>query len=140
LLLWTSADVLTSSNHQPIHHGIRLGRRTAGRKLNKTSFHAWKHKIPLLLALIDLDEHIEEDPSKRDADEFATWRRRDKKAMACIGLSLSNALLDNVREASSAKEMWTSTINLFERHTLLDKLSARRNFYTTTMLDGEKIL
>jgi hypothetical protein len=45
-----------------------------------------------------------------------------------------------VREASSAKQMWTSIINVFERHTLLNKLSARRNFYTATMQDGEKIL
>jgi hypothetical protein len=109
-------------------------------KLNETSFHAWKHKIQLLLALKDLNEYIEEDAPERDASEFATWRRRDKKEMACIGLPLSDALLENVREASSAKEMGTSIINLSERHTLLNKLPARRRFYTATMLDDEKIL
>jgi hypothetical protein len=55
--------------------------------------------------LKDLDETIEEDPIERDASEFMIWRRRDKKAIACIGLSLSDALLENVREASSAKQM-----------------------------------
>jgi hypothetical protein len=60
--------------------------------------------------------------------------------MACIELTLSDALLENVREASSAKEMWTSIMNVFERHTLLNKFSDRRNFYTATMQDGEKIL
>lgn len=57
-----------------------------------------------------------------------------------MGLFLSDALLENVRELSSAKEMWTSIINVFERRTLLNKLSARRSFYTATMLNGEKIL
>ena len=60
--------------------------------------------------------------------------------MARIGLSLSDAFLENVREAFSAKEMWTSIINVFERHTLLNKSSARRNFYTATMQDGEEFL
>jgi hypothetical protein len=117
-----------------------VGGRLKVEKLNETSFRSWKHKIQLLLALKDLDEHIEEDLPELDASEFAIWRRCDKKAMACIGLSLSDALLENVREASSAKEMWTSILNVFERHTLLNKLSARRNFYTATMQDGEKIL
>jgi hypothetical protein len=34
--------------------------------------------------------------------------------------------------------MWNSTINVFERHTLLNKLSACRKFYTATMLEGKK--
>eukprot|EP00171_Calliarthron_tuberculosum_P023184 IDg23184t1 len=109
-------------------------------KLNETNFHAWKQKIQLLLAWKELDEHIEDDPPARETSEFPNWRRRDKRAMACIGLSLSDALLENVREASTAKEMWTLITNVFERHTLLNKLSARRKFYTATMLDGEKIL
>eukprot|EP00171_Calliarthron_tuberculosum_P021821 IDg21821t1 len=109
-------------------------------KLNETSFHAWKHKIQLLLAWKELDEHIEDDSPTRETSEFPTWCRRDKRAMVCIGLSLSDALLENVREASTAKEMWTLITNVFERHTLLNKLSARRKFYTATMLDGEKFL
>ncbi len=36
--------------------------------------------------------------------------------------------------------MWTSILNLFERHTLLNKLAARRNFYTATMHENEQII
>ncbi len=36
--------------------------------------------------------------------------------------------------------MWTSVLNLFERHTLLNKLAARRNFYTATMHENEQII
>eukprot|EP00171_Calliarthron_tuberculosum_P008641 IDg8641t1 len=59
--------------------------------------------------------------------------------MGFIGLSLSDALLESVCESETAKEMWSTIINIFERHTLLNKLAARRNFYTTNKRDGEKI-
>ena len=36
--------------------------------------------------------------------------------------------------------MWTTLLNVFQRHTLLNKLAARRNFYTVSMYDGEKVL
>eukprot|EP00171_Calliarthron_tuberculosum_P001019 IDg1019t1 len=56
-------------------------------KLNETNFHAWKQKFQLLLVWKELDEHIDDDPPARETSEFPTWRRRDKRAMACIGLS-----------------------------------------------------
>ncbi len=34
----------------------------------------------------------------------------------------------------------TSILNLFERHTLLNKLTTRRNFYTATMHENEQII
>ena len=36
--------------------------------------------------------------------------------------------------------MWESILNVFGRHTLLNKLAARREFYTVKMLQGEKVL
>ena len=36
--------------------------------------------------------------------------------------------------------MWTTLIYVFERHTLLNKLSARRTFCTVSMQMGEKVL
>ncbi len=36
--------------------------------------------------------------------------------------------------------MWHCILNIFERHTLLNKLEARRKFYTATMLADERIL
>ncbi len=49
-------------------------------------------------------------------------------------------MLENVRESKSAKEMWTAIKNVFERHALLNKLSARRKFYTASMEENEGIL
>ncbi|NEO95121.1 MAG: hypothetical protein F6K56_34975, partial [Moorea sp. SIO3G5] len=38
--------------------------------------------------------------------QLATWKKKDAKAQALIGLTLSDELLENVREVSTAKEMW----------------------------------
>ena len=46
----------------------------------------------------------------------------------------------NVRECDTARAMWETILNVFERHTLLNKLRARREFYTVTMKPGEKVL
>ena len=57
-----------------------------------------------------------------------------------IGLSLSDDMLENVRECDTARAMCETILNVFERHTLLNKLRARREFYTVTMKPGEKVL
>ncbi len=72
--------------------------------------------------------------------KLSTWKKRDRKARAIIGLSLSDEHLEHVRDVSTAKEMWKAITDVFERHTLLNKLSARRKFYTVTMDKGEKML
>ena len=107
--------------------------------MNDPNFHAWKQKIVLILSLKDLDEFIEDDPPT-EKSELCKWTKSDRKARAIIGLSLSDEHLEHVRDVETAKEMWTAIKNVFERHTLLNKLSARRKFYTVTMENGEKVL
>ena len=106
-------------------------------KLNANNFHAWKQKIKHLLALKDLDEYID---SEAPTSDSAAWRRKDTKAQAIIGLTLSDEMLENVREVTTTKEMWKKICDVFERHTLLNKLAARRKFYTATKEEGETAL
>ena len=115
------------------------GSSTRIEKLNDSNFHAWKQNIVLLLALKDLDDLIETDPPT-DKTELAKWLKNDRKARAVIGLSLSDEHLEHARDVESAKEMWQTIMNVFERHTLLNKLSARRKFYTVSMENNEKML
>jgi len=109
-------------------------------KLTHDNYYAWKQRIVHLLALRDLDEHIDDDPPSDDSTSFHTWRKKDRKAQAIIGLTLSDELLENVRECHTAKEMWTAIMNVFERHTLLNKLAARRKFYTAAKHETETVL
>lgn len=111
-------------------------------KLTDSNFYVWKQKIQLLLALRDVDQYIVEGrvPSEERAEERKKWIRGDSKAKALIGLSLSDEHLEHVRDVDTAHEMWEAIVNVFERHTLLNKLAARREFYTVKMLSGEKVL
>ncbi|CDF40427.1 unnamed protein product [Chondrus crispus] len=79
-------------------------------------------------------------PSEERAEERKRWIRGDSKAKALIGLSLSDEHLEHVCDVDTAHEMWEAIVNVFERHTLLNKLAARREFYTVKMLSGEKVL
>lgn len=82
---------------------------------------------------------MEEQPLDDASDEFKSWKKRDKKAKGMIALPLSDVHLEQVQHAFTAKEMWSLIADIFEKHTLLNKLSARRRFYTAKMEDGEKI-
>ena len=108
-------------------------------KLNDSNFHSWKRKIQLLLAYRDLEDYIHDD-RPLDEESQKKWDRGDRKAQAVIGLSLSDEHLEHVSDVSSAKNMWNTLLNVFERHTLLNNLAARRKFYTVTMDEGEKVL
>ena len=110
-------------------------------KLTDANYYVWKHKIQLVLALRDVDQHIFDDiPDELSESDRRAWLRGDRKARAYIGLSLSDDHLEHVRGLESAKDMWEAIVNVFERHTLLNKLAARREFYTVEMLPNEKVL
>ena len=111
-------------------------------KLTDSNFYVWKQKIQLLLSLKDVDQQITDDaPSDPSTEESRRkWLRDDNRAKALIGLSLSDEHLEHVRDAKTAKDMWQAILNVFERHTLLNRLAARRQFYTVTMQNDEKVL
>ena len=109
-------------------------------KLGDSNFHVWKQKVELVLAFRELDDLITEQTPPDDADEVLKWKKKDAKAKAVIGLTLSDEHLDHVRDAETAFEMWKAILNIFQRRTLLNKLRARRNFYSVQMEDDERIL
>eukprot|EP00737_Agarophyton_chilense_P003002 gb/GEZJ01003471.1/.p1 GENE.gb/GEZJ01003471.1/~~gb/GEZJ01003471.1/.p1 ORF type:complete len:730 (-),score=111.20 gb/GEZJ01003471.1/:63-2252(-) len=108
-------------------------------KLVEDNFHVWKQKIELLLALKDLDGHLDS-VRPTDEDELSTWKKKDAKARAIIGLTLSDEHLDHVRDADNAADMWKAICDVFQRKTLLNKINARRSFYSAKMRDDEKML
>jgi gag-polypeptide of LTR copia-type len=112
-------------------------------KLNDKNYHTWKQKIELLLAFRDLDEVVFGDPPPDMAtDEEAgyAFKKLDAKAKAVIGLTLSDEHLEHVRDAQTAADMWKCLMNAFQRCSLLNKLAARRRFYTVSMEEDEHTL
>lgn len=110
-------------------------------KLTADNFYVWKQKIKLVLSFRELDEFIDANVAPPTSEpDLRSWTSKDNKAMAIIGLSLSDSHLEHVGEVKSALEMWKTIMDIFERHTLLNKLNARRKFYTATMSEDESVL
>ncbi len=123
-------DSLTSA-------GIRI------EKLNEINFHSWKQKIKLFLGHREVDDMIDTilcPPRLTDPEELQNWVHKDKTTRMTIGHTLSDEMLKNVSHRETALEMWEEICNVHQRHTLLNKLGARRDFYSATMKDGEKML
>jgi hypothetical protein len=100
-------------------------------KLNDNNYHTWKQNIELLLAFRDLDEVMFEAPPadmEINLEVAILFKKKDTKAKAVIGLTLSDDHLEHVRSAKTAAEMWTALKNVFQRNRLLNKLAARRRF------------
>ena len=108
-------------------------------KLRDSNFHVWKQRVELLLAFRELDGVITKS-APSDEVELREWNKKDAKAKAVIGLTLNDDHLDHVRGVSSAREMWEAIMNIFQRRTVLNKLKARRQFYSAQMEDNERIL
>ena len=67
-------------------------------------------------------------------------REKGRKAQALVDLSLSDHILESTREVKSCYEMWKIICDIFEHHTLLNKLSARCKFYSGLKDDNESVL
>lgn len=108
-------------------------------RLSKNNFHAWKQRVQLVLVFRDLDGHIKKNVGT-DENEPTNWNRNVSKARAIIGLSLSDEHLEHARDTENSKTMWGAIMNVSERHTLLNNLSALRKFYTVKMGSSENVL
>ena len=107
-------------------------------QLRDDNYYTWKHRIQFALSLRDLDHVITEEPPADGDTSLPTWNKQDKKAKSLIALALSDPHLEQVQHAPSAKEMWQLISEIFEKHTLLNRLTTRRLFYTAKMNDNEK--
>ena len=111
-------------------------------KLTDSNFYIWKQKIQLLLSLKDVAHHVIESevPDVSDSDDRRTWLRGDNKPKQSLVFPCQTSTLSMSVIVKTAKQMWEAMLNVFERHTLLNKLAARRRFYTVTMQNDEKVL
>jgi len=110
--------------------------------LTETNFHEWRQRIKMVLALRDLDDMLDEDGKPTDAEtrELAVWKRRDTKTSAIIGLTLVSEQLVHLSGCKTTAEMWSTLQGVFQRKSLMDKMKARREFYTVEMTVGEGML
>ena len=80
-------------------------------KLNNSNYFPSKIRIQHLLTLKDRENVLEDDPSSSEEPNngtIASWFMKGKNAQAVVGLSISNDLLENVRDVTATKEMWNA--------------------------------
>ena len=101
-------------------------------KFTETNFHEWRQWIEMVLALRDLEDMLDEDGTPKDAEdrELTSWKRRDTKASAIIGLTLGSEQLEHVSGCKTTAEMWSTLQGVFQRESLMNRMKALREFYT----------
>lgn len=111
-------------------------------QLTETNFHERRQRIKMVLALRDVEDMLDEDgkPEEHKVQELALWKRRDTKASAIIGLTLGSEQLEHVSGCKSTAEMWSTLQGVFQRKSLMNKMKARREFYTVAMGGSEAML
>ena len=107
-----------------------------------TNFHEWCQRIKMVLALRDLDDMLDEDGKPTDAEdrELPLWKQRDTKASAIIGLTLGSELLEHVSGCKTTAQMCSTLQSVCQRKSLMNKMKARREFYTVKLTVGEGML
>lgn len=98
-------------------------------KLSESSFHVWKQKVELIITFRELEEHIGASSQLPTTEVDSKWLEDDSKAEDVIGLTLSEEHLEHVRDFKTASTMWSTIMDLFQRKTLLNKLTTHRRFY-----------
>lgn len=97
------------------------------KKLSDHNVYSWKQNKSLVLSSHNLYSHLDDDEGATTKDDSSSaWVEKDLQAMAVIGLSLSNEDLAHVQDLTTENKMWQSVLDIYEKHTLLNKLTARR--------------
>lgn len=92
-----------------------------------------------MLARRELDQYNEEDGTGAGEDSKRHESNVIGKLERISACSLSDEHFEHVSDVSTAKEIWSAILNVFERHTLLNKHAVSRMVYNVTTHAGEKI-
>ena len=100
-------------------------------KFKGENSHLWKFKMQMVLEEKDLWDIVKGDEVE-PTDEGTTetqrrqFKKRERKALATICLSLGDEQLSLVRTATTAKEAWLKLENHYEVKSLANKLFLRK--------------
>ena len=114
-------------------------------KFDGSNFHLWKFKMQMALEDKDLWDIVsggEVEPTGEGTTEASVqkFRKRARKALATICLSLSDSQLSLVRSANTAKDAWSKLENHYEVKSLANKLFLRKKYFTASMSEGDTMM
>ena len=112
-------------------------RKVSIQKFDGQKFGWWKMQIEALLCQKDLDVVLEDEKPEKMSE--ADWKKLDKKARACITLSLSEDVAFNIMKETTARGMMEALSNMYEKPSAANKVYLIRELVTTRMKEGGSI-
>ena len=114
-------------------------------KFDGTNFHLLKFKMQMVLEDKDLWSIVsgeEVEPVGEGATEASLqkFRKRARKAMATICLSLCDNQLSLVRAAETARAAWQKLESHYEIKSLANKLFLRKRYFTASMAESDRMM
>lgn len=107
------------------------------------NFSNWKYRVGILLDEKDLKNFIEEKLddilAKTDDAKKAEVRKNEKKCVSILVQTIHDCQLENVKDKSTAKEMFDTLESLFVRKTIASQLFLRKQLLTMKYNDNEDI-
>ena len=114
-------------------------------KFDGTNFHFWKFKMQMVLEDKDLwsivsGEVVEPVGEGSTEASLQKFRKRARKAMATICLSLCDNQLSLVRTAETARAAWLKLENHYEIKSLANKLFLHKRYFTACMAENDGMM
>ena len=99
-----------------------------------SNYGSWKPKVLLALEKHDMIYFaVKEVPMPTEEDCQASWKRHDVKARKILMDSVKSHLIFHISKAASAKEMFDTLKNLFERDSTSKSIALRTQLHTIKM-------
>ena len=106
-------------------------------KLDGTNYATWSLRMQMTLMQQDLWAVVSKDLAASLTPEEGT---KDQKALALIGLGISDALLLHVRDVASARQAWQNLKETYEGKGLASVMFLRRKFFGSRMEAGSSVM
>lgn len=101
------------------------------------NYTTWRVQMSDILTDMGLWEYVTgETPMPADKALAADWSKKDRKALTCIRLRVSNSMMAHVISASTSKEAFDALSNVFNNEGAVSLIVLRRKFLRYTIPEG----
>ena len=103
-----------------------------------SNYGSWKLRVMVALEEYDvMDFAVKEVPRPEEEERQAAWKRHDVKARKILMDSVKSHLIFHISKAATAKEMFDTLKNLFERDSTSKSIALRTQLHTIKMKKSE---
>ena len=105
-----------------------------------SNYGSWKTRVLIALEEYDVvDFDVKDVPKPEEEDRLGAWKRHDVKAMKILIDSVKSHLMFHISKAATAKEMFDTLKNLFERDSTSKLIALRSQLHNLKMKKSESV-